>query len=134
MIILGLSEGAFFGWIGVVVTVLGVFISASHIFIRYKQKADNADTMKTVDAKIIEELEPVIKKINDNEQDFKDFKKQEIEPMKAEMNSLICKTSVMDTKIDSILIGIDDIKKLFEKSDKQIDNVWKVMQTKQDKK
>jgi len=54
--------------------------------------------------------------------------------MKADMNSLKCKTSVMDTKIDSILVGIDDIKKLFEKSDKQIDNVWKVMQTKQDKK
>jgi len=130
MNILGLAEGS---WINIGLAVLGLLTTLMGIFLRIKQKADNADTMIKVDTKIAEDLKPVIKKIDDHEQDFKDFKKQEIEPLKADMNSLKCKTSVMDTKIDSILVGIDDIKKLFEKSDKQVENIWKVMQTKQDK-
>ena len=131
MNILGLAEGS---WINIGLAVLGILTTLMGVFLRVKQKADNADTMIKVDNKIAEDLRPVIKKIDEHEQDFKDFKRDEIEPLKADMNSLKCKTSVMDTKIDSILVGIDDIKKLFEKSDKQVENIWKVMQTKQDKK
>lgn len=131
MNILGLAEGS---WINIGLAVLGILTTLMGVFLRVKQKADNADTMIKVDNKIAEDLKPVIKKIDEHEQDFKDFKRDEIEPLKADMNSLKCKTSVMDTKIDSILVGIDDIKKLFEKSDKQVENIWKVMQTKQDKK
>ena len=130
MNILGLAEGS---WINIGLAVLGILTTLMGVFLRVKQKADNADTMIKVDNKIAEDLKPVIKKIDEHEQDFKDFKRDEIEPLKADMNSLKCKTSVMDTKIDSILVGIDDIKKLFEKSDKQVENIWKVMQTKQDK-
>ncbi len=125
---MAISEGSAVS-IGTVIVMAGITA-----FIRNKAKADNADTMTKVSTRIVEDLKPIIKRMDDHEQDFKEFKKQEIEPLKADMNALKCKTSVMDTKIDSILVGIDDIKKLFEKSDKQIENVWKVMQTKQDKK
>lgn len=125
---MAISEGSAVS-IGTVIVMAGITA-----FIRNKAKADSAETMTKVGTKIAEDLKPVIKKIDEHEQDFKDFKRDEIEPLKADMNALKCKTGIMDTKIDSILTGIDDIKKLFEKSDKQIENVWKVMQTKQDKK
>jgi len=131
MYIIGLSEGS---WISIGLGVLALLTPVMGMFLRAKQKADNADTMKTVDEKIIEDLKPVIKKIDDHEQDFKDFKKQEIEPLKADMNSLKCKTGIMDTKIDNVLSGIDDIKKMFEKSDKTFDNLWKELGKKQEKK
>ena len=125
---MAISEGSIVS-IGTVIVMAGITT-----FIRNKAKADNADTMTKVSTRIVEDLKPIIKRMDDHEQDFKDFKRDEIEPLKADMNALKCKTGIMDTKIDSILTGIDDIKKLFEKSDKQIENVWKVMQTKQDKK
>jgi len=42
--------------------------------------------------------------------DFKEFKREEITPMKETINQLVTKQTVIDVKVDTIIDGIGDLK------------------------
>jgi len=133
---LGLSEGS---WVSIGTVVIMALITA---FMRFKAKADTADTMKTVDKKISSDLIPVIKKIDDHEKDFKEFKREEIEPLKADVASIKSEQSVMNSVLENITKTLDknheEMKELYREQNKQnrsqFKDIWKTVNTKEDRK
>lgn len=120
VLVLGLAESS---WVSICLVILPLGIGA---FVRYKAKADKSELMIDVVKKIDEEIAPIQKRMNKHDDDFKEFKRYEIEPMKKDINELITKLSVIDTKVDNTLTGIDRIEdslknvlgKLDQKKDK----------------
>ena len=99
MYLLGLSEGS---WVGIGLAILTLLTPLMGVLLRAKQKADNADTMKTVDEKIVEDLKPVIKMIDDNELDFKEFKKDQFNPLKDDVVDIKSEQKVMKNILATI--------------------------------
>lgn len=78
--------------------------------------------MVDVKKEIDEKIEPIEKRMNRHDEDFKDFKHDEIAPMKEIVNQLVTKQTVIDVKIDGITEGISDIKKLIGKVFDELNN------------
>jgi len=136
MFIMAISEGSVVS-IGTVIVMAGITA-----FIRNKAKADNADTMTKVGTKIAEDLKPVIKKIDDNEESFKEFKKEEIEPLKADVQNIKNEQSVMNKVLENITKTLDrnheEMKELYREQSKQnrsqFKDIWKTVNSKEDRK
>lgn len=122
--VLGISEGS---WVDIGLAVVALLIPCMGVFLRYKAKSDKADIMVDIESKIAEEIEPIEKRMDKHDTDFKEFKRDEIEPMKKDIHDLITKQSVIDTKVDNVLTGISEIKELFK-------TVFDKIDKKQDKK
>ena len=103
-IVLGISEGA---WVEICVILLPLILG---VFFTLKAKSDKSDIMVDVKKEIDEKIEPIEKRMNRHDEDFKDFKREEIEPMKKDIHSLITKQSVIDVKIDSVIDSQLDLK------------------------
>lgn len=91
------------------------------------EKANRADIMQNVNDRIHEELKPVSDRMNKHDQDFKEFKKEEIGPMKEKVSDLEKKVLTSDLKLDNLAVGIGDIKDL-------IGSLFNKLDGKQDKK
>jgi len=136
MVIMAISEGSVVS-IGTVIVMAGITA-----FIRNKAKADNADTMTKVGTKIAEDLKPVIKKIDDNEESFKEFKKEEIEPLKADVQNIKKEQSVMNKVLENITKTLDrnheEMKELYKDQNKQnrsqFKDIWQTLSKKEDRK
>ena len=103
-IVLGISEGA---WVEICVILLPLILG---VFFTLKAKSDKSDIMVDVKKEIDEKIETIEKRMNRHDEDFKDFKREEIEPMKKDIHSLITKQSVIDVKIDSVIDSQLDLK------------------------
>lgn len=110
--ILGLAEAS---WVEIGLVVIPLLIIGLVAFIIYKAKSE---IMIDVDKKIAEELAPISKRMDKHDTDFKDFKRDEIEPMKKDIHELITKQSVIDTKVDNVLIGIGRIEEYLKERDR----------------
>lgn len=136
MFIMAISEGSVVS-IGTVIVMAGITA-----FIRNKAKADNADTMTKVGTKIAEDLKPVIKKIDDHEKDFKEFKKEEIEPLKVDVTNIKNEQSVMNKVLENITKTLDrnheEMKELYKDQNKQnrsqFKDIWQTLSKKEDRK
>lgn len=130
--VLGISEGS---WVSIGVVVGPLLIIGLIAFIVYKAKSE---IMITVDNKIAEELAPIEKRMDKHDTDFKDFKRDEIEPMKKDIHELITRQSVIDTKVDNVLIGIGRIEEYLKERDRSYKEnfllLFSKIDTKQDKK
>ncbi len=114
--VLGISEG---NWVLIGVGCIPFFVAA---FLRYKTRADKAEIMGDVKKEISEELEPIKDRLGQHETDFKDYKREVIEPMRETINQLVTKQSVIDVKVDTIIDGIGDLKKLIGKIFDELNN------------
>ena len=103
--VLGLAESSYIS-IG-----LFVFPALIGLFLGYKQRADKADTMKSVDKKfdkkLAEELKPLIKAQEEFESDLKELRKDELEPIKQNINILMREQDVMNTILSTLVKTLD---------------------------
>jgi hypothetical protein len=116
--VLAIAEGTWVAIVGISITMAG---AALGIFIRNKNKADNADNLIVIKKQIDDDLEPIIKRMDRQDEEYKEYKRAVIEPMKETIDELITKQAVIDVKIDGIGEGIQDIKKLIGKIFDQLD-------------
>ena len=116
MFILGITES---NWVDIGLVCFHIFLG---LFLTYKAKADKAEILIDVDNKIDKKVNPVENRMDNHDKDFKEFKRDEIEPMKTEIHELITKQTVIDVKIDGISEGITDIKKLIGKVFDELNN------------
>ena len=123
-LVLGFTDG---DYINILFGCIGLAVPTMLFFLRYKAKSDKADIMIDVEGKIHEEIKPITNRMEKHDVEFKEFKRDEIGPMNVEINKLITKTTVIDTKQDTIIESLSDIKKL-------IGVVFDKLDTKQDKK
>jgi len=110
--ILGLAEAS---WVEIGLVVIPLLIIGLVTFIIYKAKFE---IMIDVESKIAEEIGPIEKRMDKHDTDFKDFKRDEIEPMKKDIHELIRRQSVIDTKVDNVLIGIGRIEEYLKERDR----------------
>ncbi len=131
-IVLGITEGS---WISIGFGIITIAGSVMAFFLRYKAKADKADIkgeiMNDVETKLHDEIEPIQKRMEKHDADFKEFKRDEINPMKEKVNSLVTSTSVIESKLDTMI----DMQSEFQTDIKKlIGNIFDKLDTKQDKK
>ncbi len=104
-LVLGLAESSYVS-IGLL-----VFPALIGLFLSYKQRADKADTMKSVDKKldkkIAEELKPIIKTMEEYERDIKELRKDELEPIKKNINNIMREQDVMNTILSTLVKTLD---------------------------
>lgn len=150
MYILGLSEGSI---VTIGLTVIGFLITAIGVFLRYKQKADNADQMKQVDEKIKhselriaqeieDDLKPINAKIDKHENQFEKFKKESFDPLKEDVSQIKIEQRVMQESFENlkelITSNHNEIKELFQIKDghdrAQFKDLWKTVNGKEDRK
>lgn len=150
MFILGLTESSI---VSIALAALGLFTSLMGVFLRYKSKADNADTMKQVNVKIKdsesklskeleEDLKPIKNDIEKHEKNFNDFKRETIEPIKSDVAEIKIDQHVMKESFKNLESLINrnhnEIKDLLSTKDKhdreEHANLWKTVHTKEDKK
>ena len=117
-------------WVNIVLACLPVIIG---LFLGYKAKSDKSDIMVDVEKKISEELDPIEKRMDKHDTDFKEFKRDEIEPMKKDIHDLITKQSVIDNKVDTIKEGIGDLKEGIGDLKDLFKTVFKKLDQKKDK-
>lgn len=99
--VLGLAESSY-------VTIgLFVFPLIIGLFLRYKQRAENADTMKEVDKIIADELKPIIKTMEEYERDIKELRKDELEPIKTSINNIMREQDVMNNILNTLVSTLD---------------------------
>lgn len=115
-IVLGISEGS---WVDIGVVVVPIILVGLGTFAYLKIKSK---IMVDVKKEIDEEIEPIRERLGQHEADFKDYKREVIEPMRETINQLITKQTVIDVKIDGISEGITDIKKLIGKVFDELNN------------
>ncbi|MEE9352570.1 MAG: hypothetical protein V3U78_09940 [Thiotrichaceae bacterium] len=90
-------------------------------FLRNKAKADKSDIMIDVDKKMDEKIAPINKRMDKHDEDFKDFKHNEFDPMKQDIQELITKTSVLKTQTDTIITGQENLMKFIIKMSDKLD-------------
>ena len=122
--VLAISEGS---WVSIGLgTMTILLVPAAAAFIRYKAKSDKAeikaDIMGDVDSKFTEELEPIVKRMDKHDTDFKDFKRDEIAPMKETLNELVTTTSVIQSQLGTVIAGQNKIERLMEKIFEKLDS------------
>ena len=126
--VLGFTDG---DWINILFGVMALAIPALFGFLRYKAKSDKADiksdVMKDVEAKIHEEIEPINKRMEKHDVEFKEFKRDEITPMKEDVNKLITQTELLNQSIGTMIKGQ-------EKIESHIGKIFSILTSKQDKK
>lgn len=103
-IVLGLSEGS---GVDLILGAMALFIGAIGLYVKLKTKADKADTMKEVDKKLTEELKPIIKSMEEYERDIKELRKDELEPIKQNINILMREQDVMNTILSTLVKTLD---------------------------
>lgn len=120
--VLGLAEAS---WVEIGIVAIPLLITAMVIFLRYKAKSDKAEIMGEVESKIAEELGPIEKRMDKHDTDFKDFKRDEIAPMKETLNELVTTTSVIESQMKTMIKIQSKIEsligKLFDKLDSKAD-------------
>ena len=103
--ILGLTEGS---WTPIVIFFLGLFTTIMGIALRATQKSGNLNTMKTMDEKFDIEMDkkvrPINKRLANAETDIKEIRQ--------DVNAHTTSQAVTDTKMDSILLTLAEIKEL----------------------
>jgi len=104
-IVLGLAESSY-------ITIgLFVFPALIGLFLGYKQRADTAlvdkKIDKKVDKKLAEALKPIIKAQEDFDSDLKELKKDELEPIKKNINILMREQDVMNTILSTLVKTLD---------------------------
>lgn len=103
--VLGLAESSY---ITIGLVAFPAFIG---LFLGYKQRADKADTMKSVDKKLdkklADELKPIIKSMDEYERDIKELRKDELEPIKQNINILMREQDVMNTILSTLVKTLD---------------------------
>jgi hypothetical protein len=108
-IILGLAESS---WVEIGV-VIGPFLIISLIaFIVYKAKSV---IMVEVESKIAEEIEPIEKRMDKHDIDFKEFKRDEIAPMKETLNELVADIRGLKVQTKTLVSGQGKIEKFMER-------------------
>ena len=117
--VLGFTDG---DWINILFGVMALAIPALFGFLRYK-----ANVMKDVEAKIHEEIEPINKRMEKHDVEFKEFKRDEITPMKEDVNKLITQTELLNQSIGTMIKGQ-------EKIESHIGKIFSILTSKQDKK
>ena len=91
------------------------------------EEARKNNIMKDVDVKINKSVKPISDRMNKHDQDFKDFRKEEIEPIKEKVNDIDKRQELSDSKLDHIMSGMSKIENLVGK-------VFDILDKKQDKK
>lgn len=117
--VLGITEGSI---VAISLGVFGFIVSFIGVVIVLKARAEKSDIMIDVKKEISEKTDPIERRMDKHDADFKDFKHDEIAPMKNQLNNLEIKQSVIDVKIDCISEGIIDIKKLIGKIFDELEN------------
>ena len=102
--VLGLTESSYISIIGISLTVV-IFLWG--LFIRIKANSDRADTMTDVKKQLEADLKPVKKTIAGFENDLKDLKKDELDPIKADINDIRRAQGIMDVIIHNLVKTID---------------------------
>jgi len=118
-IVLGILESS---WVDIGLAVVGMALVALGAFVFLKIKSVKQDIMGDVDNKIDRKIEPIEKRMDKHDLDFKEFKRDEIAPMKETINQLVTKQTVIDVKVDTIIDGIGDLKKLIGKIFDELNN------------
>jgi hypothetical protein len=117
--VLGITEGA---WVEICVVLLPIILG---VFFTLKAKSDKLDIMVDVKKEIDDNIKPIEKRMDKHDLDFKEFKRDEILPMKETINQLVTKQTVIDVKVDTIIDGIGELRdyiiKMSEKLDKKQD-------------
>jgi len=107
-IVLGISEGS---WVDIGVVVVPIILVGLGTFAYLKIKSK---IMVDVKKEIDEKIEPIEKRMDKHDADFKDFKHDEFEPMKQNIQELITTTSVLKTQMGTVIDGQAELKKEFK--------------------
>lgn len=134
--VLGLAEAS---WVEIGLVVIPLLITGMGILIIYKAKAD---IMETVNKNIAEELKPVIKAVEECEVDIKELRKDEIEPIKKDINDIKRDTDVMNATLNTLVLTLDknhtEIKDILRERDRSYKEnfllLFEKLDNKQDKK
>lgn len=134
--VLGLAEAS---WVEIGLVVIPLLITGMGILIIYKAKAD---IMETVNKNIAEELKPVIKAVEECEVDIKELRKDEIEPIKKDINDIKRDTDVMNATLNTLVLTLDknhtEIKDISRERDRSYKEnfllLFEKLDNKQDKK
>ncbi len=130
-IVLGISEGS---WVDIGIALVCIAIPALGAFAYLKIKSK---IMVDVKKEIDEKIEPIEKRMDKHDADFKDFKHDEFEPMKQNIQELITTTSVLKTQMGTVIDGQAELKKDFKdgmsKLESLIGKIFSRLDTKRDK-
>jgi len=137
--ILGLAEGS---TVDLILGGLAFFIAAIGVFLRLKAKSDRTDTMKEVEIKISEEIKPIKDRMEKHDTDFKEFKRDEITPIKQDVIDIQQKNAVMSNVLETLVRNIDsnhrELKEIMKERDKSYKETFLLLferiDRKQDKK
>ena len=137
--ILGITESS---WVDIGVVVVPMCLGALGIFIFLKIKSVKTDIMIDVKKEIGEEIAPLIKSMDEYEKDFKEFKKDELEPIKKDINDIKREQDVMNSILNTLVKTLDrnhlEIKDLMRDRDKNHKEnfilLFEKLEKKQDKK
>jgi len=102
--ILGMAEGS---TVDLILGGLAFFIAAICLFLRLKAKSDKTDIMVEVDNKIAKENAPIIKRMDKTDEDFKIFKRDDIEPIKHDLNDVKRDRDVTQAILDTLVKTIE---------------------------
>jgi len=121
--ILGMAEGS---WVDVILGAFGLFLMGLALYVKLKTKVDKNDFIADAKLEIEAEIKPIIERMTKYEADFRDFKRDEIAPMKETLNELVTTTTVIQSQMQTMIEGQDKIEKLIGK-------LWDEIKTKKDK-
>ena len=99
-LVLGFTDS---DYINILFGCIGFAVPSMLMFLRYKAKSDKADIMIDVESKIHEEIKPISKRMDKHDKEFREFQREEIKPMKDEINNLVRDTAVINTKMDQVI-------------------------------
>ena len=120
-IVIGLAEAS---WVDIGVVVIPLLFIAFVAYIIYRTKSE---IMIDVESKIAEEIAPIQKRMDKHDTDFKDFKRDEIAPMKGTLNELVTTIAVIKSQMSTMIEGQSKIEKLIGK-------LFEIVDSKQNKK
>jgi len=114
-IVLGISEGS---WVDIGVVIVPIILAGLGTFAYLKIKSK---IMVDVKKEIDEKIDPIEKRMDKHDTEFKDFRHDEFEPMKQNIQELITNVSVLKVQTQTIITGQENLMKFIIKMSDKLD-------------